>query len=98
MPDRSSTAYRRKAAALRRRGAEEGLPCWLCGEDINYALEWPHPMSFSADHVQALANGGALLGELQPAHLAHNSARGDGDFKGDRPKPGARRPIRTQTL
>lgn len=94
MPDRSSSAYRRKAAALK----AQGHPCWLCGEPIDYRLRWPHPMSFSADHVVALANGGELLGELRAAHLAHNSSRGDGEFKGDRPKPGARKPVRTQTL
>lgn len=94
MPDRTSRAYRRKVAALR----DEGRPCWLCGEPIDYRLQWPHPMSFSADHVKALNNGGSLWGELQPAHLAHNSARSDGVYKGERPKPGVRKPVRTLDL
>lgn len=68
--------YRKRAAALRRLVRDTGAPCWLCGCDIDLGLPYTHPMAFTADHVEALANGGNLYGELAPAHRSCNSARG----------------------
>ncbi len=90
--NRDTSLYRRKAKALR----AEGNPCWLCSEPIDYRLEHPHPMSFTADHVNALANGGDLLGELAAAHKVCNERRGAGVAKGEVPKPGARTPVRSR--
>lgn len=72
-------AYRRKQAALKRRTKDEHLPCWLCGEPVDTSLPTTHRLSFTADHVQALNQGGHLVrNELRPAHRACNSRRGDG--------------------
>ncbi|APZ81689.1 hypothetical protein NCPPB3778_77 [Rathayibacter phage NCPPB3778] len=72
-------AYRRLQAALKRRTANQNLPCWLCGQFIDTTLPAGHRMSFSADHVQALATGGDLVkNELRPSHLSCNASRGIG--------------------
>lgn len=77
-------AYRRQQAALKRRTTVDGLPCgygspdgWGCGEPIDTTLPSTHPMSFTADHVDALANGGRLLGPLVPMHRRCNSRKSD---------------------
>lgn len=73
---RDDKAYRARSRALKARTAREDLPCWLCGRPIDTDLPWKDPQAFTADHVEALATGGALLGELRPAHRACNSRRG----------------------
>lgn len=71
-------AYRRKQAALKRRTANENLPCWLCGDVIDTSLPSTEKMSFTADHYVALNNGGHLVrNDLRPAHRSCNSRRGD---------------------
>ncbi|MDA4893288.1 hypothetical protein PFZ55_41150 [Streptomyces sp. MS2A] len=80
---RGYKAYRRKRAALRRRVEREGLPCGYggnfgCGEPFDLTLQFPDPMSFSADHPDALINGGHLLKQtLIPMHLGCNSRKND---------------------
>lgn len=71
-------AFRRSAKALRNRVAHEGLPCAWCGKPIDLTLPPTDPMSFTADHPQAIAAGGRLAGQqLQPMHRRCNSAKGD---------------------
>lgn len=73
---RDDRTYRSRAHALKAKVKAHDLPCWLCGMPIDTGLPWKDPMAFTADHVEALANGGALLGDLRPAHRACNSRRG----------------------
>jgi hypothetical protein len=75
-------AYRRQREALKRRTAREDLPCgygsahgWGCGNKIDTTLPAGHRLSFTADHDDALDNGGKLLGHLVPMHLACNSRK-----------------------
>ena len=75
-------AYRRKQAALKRRTANEHLPCgygstqgWGCGGQIDTTLDKRNRMSFTADHDEALDNGGRLLGPLVPMHRGCNSRK-----------------------
>lgn len=69
-------AYRRQAKALRARTKRFNLPCAYCGEPIDTDLPATHKLSFTADHPDALANGGKLTGqELRPMHRACNSRR-----------------------
>jgi len=78
-------AYRRQQAALKRRTARDNLPCgygsphgWGCGEPIDTTLPATHKKSFTADHGDALANGGKLVGQvLVPMHRDCNSRKGD---------------------
>jgi hypothetical protein len=76
-------AYRRAQAALKRRTKNENLPCGYgsptgegCGQPIDTTLESGHRMSFTADHPEALDNGGRLVGQqLVPMHLSCNSRK-----------------------
>lgn len=71
-------SYRARAAALKRKTRANGDPCSICGQAFDWSVEWKHPLSFTADHVEPIASGGHLLGELAPAHRGCNSRRGAG--------------------
>jgi len=55
--------------------------CWLCGQEVNQNLKWPHPKSKSLDHVvplvqlrgMSLADAKAIACDPDRAHLAHLS-------------------------
>lgn len=68
--------YRAATAELKKLTEARGLPCWICGKPIDMSLRVPAPGAFTADHVQALADGGPLLGLLRPCHFRCNSSRG----------------------
>lgn len=68
--------YRKRTAALRRAVETHGLHCHLCDNPIDLTLPSTHPLSFTADHLDAIANGGNLYGALAPAHRRCNSRRG----------------------
>jgi 5-methylcytosine-specific restriction endonuclease McrA len=72
---RSTGAYQR----ARRELAALGLPCWICRRPIDYTLKFPHPRSFSVDHVIELDRGGDLTdpANLRPACLRCNIQRGN---------------------
>lgn len=72
----SEKSYRQLRSKLKDRVAREGLPCAKCGQPIDLALTSTHPLSFTADHIHGIADGGDLLGALQPMHLRCNSSRG----------------------
>ncbi len=67
--------YRRACAALR----AQHLPCWLCGQAIDYLAPPRTRWSYSTDHVTPLSHDGAPLDptNLRPAHYGCNSARGN---------------------
>ncbi|MEB3367400.1 HNH endonuclease [Saccharopolyspora mangrovi] len=54
-------------------------PCWLCGRDIDYELEFPHPHSFTVDHIVPVSKGGAEYDpeNLRAAHYRCNQRKGD---------------------
>ncbi|MDA3624268.1 HNH endonuclease signature motif containing protein [Saccharopolyspora sp. WRP15-2] len=72
---RSGRPYRRLRAELK----AQGLPCWLCGQLIDYDLPYPDPWSFSVDHVRPVSKGGASVDpdNCRPAHLQCNQRKGD---------------------
>lgn len=72
----SDRTYRKRAAELRKVTSDNGWPCHLCGKPIDMSLPYTHPLAFTADHLDAIANGGNLLGDLAPAHRRCNSRRG----------------------
>nr|DAJ99664.1 MAG TPA: type II restriction endonuclease [Caudoviricetes sp.] len=81
MPSKyNDRTYRRQRARLRAEVARRGLVCWICLRPIDVSLPANDPMSFTADHVQALATGGSLHGKLMPAHRGCNSRRGKGEY------------------
>lgn len=71
-------AYRRAQATLKRRTRDERLPCAWCGESIDTSLPDTDPLAFTADHPDALANGGRLAGQqLAPMHRRCNALKSD---------------------
>ncbi|WWM24861.1 HNH endonuclease [Streptomyces sp. B21-104] len=72
---RNGRPYRRLVASLK----TAGLPCWLCGHNIDGRLTEKHPLSFTLDHVVPLSKGGDLLdpANARPAHRSCNSSRGN---------------------
>lgn len=75
-------AYRRKAAQLKHRTQKNGGVCAWCGQPFDWDAHWTSPLAFTADHVEAIANGGDLLGELQALHRRSCNAQ-----KGTRANP-----------
>lgn len=65
--------YKRRRRKLKR----TSNVCHICGDYIDPALKWPHPMSFSADHLAPVSRGGDNLGEILPSHLTCNVRRGN---------------------
>lgn len=74
---RKGRPWRRCVAEVKRRSQV----CWICKDAIDLDLEFPHPQSFSVDHLIPLSQ----LGEddprrtdpdyCAPAHLGCNSSR-----------------------
>lgn len=50
--------------------------CALCGKWIDPELKSPHPMSWTADHIDPVARTRNNHSELQPAHRQCNSRKG----------------------
>lgn len=72
-------------AAIIRKQAAAGQPCWVCGQAIDTRPEkqgGPPPRSrwaFSADHIQPRSKQGkSILSNYRPAHYGCNSRRGNG--------------------
>lgn len=81
-------------AAIIRRRATAGEPCYLCGQPIDTRPEkdgGPPPRSrwaFSADHINPRSKGGAnVLANYRPMHYGCNSSRGNGTPKRKRWRP-----------
>lgn len=72
---RNDARYILKRDQLKRVARRKNLCCWICGKPFDFSLHWKHPMSFTADHVDPVANGGSMTGELRPAHRSCNSRR-----------------------
>ncbi|WP_280473286.1 HNH endonuclease signature motif containing protein [Nocardia asiatica] len=74
-PAQRNTATRDRHRTYLRRGKP---PCALCGEDIDYSLRSPDPMSFEVDHIIPLAAGGLdERDNVQPAHRQCNRLKAD---------------------
>ena len=73
---RNNRAYVAKREALKHHAKRNNIPCWLCGQPINWNAHWKDKDSFTADHIKPVANGGKMTGQLKPAHRSCNSRRG----------------------
>lgn len=66
--------YGLSAAQLAER---DGPRCALCGEDVDFSLRSPHPMSASVDHIIPRSRGGTHDADnLQLAHRTCNTRKG----------------------
>ena len=74
---RTGHAYRKLIAAVKSR--PDGWMCCRCHGAIDPGLRWPHPRSWSLDHLVPLAHGGPLLdpSNAAAAHLSCNSKHGN---------------------
>jgi hypothetical protein len=64
----------------------EGAPCWLCGKDIDYRLQYPHPLSWSLDHAVTVKERPELImdrNNFRSSHHDCNQERGTDDPKLD---------------
>ena len=55
-----------------------GECCWLCGQPIDYRLKFPHPRSWSLDHIIPVKENPALMlnsSNFRSAHLDCNNHR-----------------------
>jgi len=53
--------------------------CGICGQEVDFSLKFPHPLSPCIDHIIPVAKGGHAsdINNLQLAHLACNRAKSD---------------------
>jgi 5-methylcytosine-specific restriction endonuclease McrA len=71
----------------------KALPCWLCGEPIDYRLPPSDPMSFTLDHEHPQKHNPGLIWDKaghRPAHRRCNSRRGTGSPDSIKPPPRSR--------
>lgn len=88
---RTANGHRRRE--LRKWLAAKGAPCHICGQPIDYTLDWwvdpkdgrrkRHPLSFEADEVVPVSLGGDPLdrSNVLPAHRICNERRGNAAVK-----------------
>ena len=76
---RSTRRYKADKATFREQCRETNAPCWLCGNPINYTLDYPHPESWSLDHEHTVSAHPELAEDpanYRPSHLDCNRQRG----------------------
>lgn len=73
---RNANGHRRRS--LKRRMRAQGLPCWLCGYPIDYALPSNHRHGFVVDEEETIRDGGSPTDprNTHPAHRCCNAWRG----------------------
>lgn len=87
-PHQRRDSARKRRAALRLVKVEavsamavfdrDGWACGICGGDIPRVTIWPHPLSPSLDHIQAISRGGDhSYSNTQASHLVCNMSKGD---------------------
>lgn len=73
---RRGARYRRLVAAQR----AKGLPCWLCGQPIDYSAPPGHPNAFEYDHAQPWSTHPELREDPANGRSSHgrcNRSRGN---------------------
>lgn len=78
MREGRSDALRKKHRAII---AKAKPACHICGEPIDFELEYPDPMCFVVDHLVPIAKGGAdTIDNKKAAHHACNSKKRARDY------------------
>jgi hypothetical protein len=76
---RETREYKEFKTRFRATCAREKRPCHLCNGDIDYSLRYPHPLSFSMDHLIPVKERPELLmdrNNVAASHLDENIGRG----------------------
>lgn len=69
LPLNRDTEYIKNRKVLKREAEEHGSYCYMCGEQIDMDLKFPHPRSWSCQHIVPRARGGSSeLSNLDSAH------------------------------
>lgn len=79
-------AYRLECATRRQPDGTHGDPCIRCEEPINYSLQYPHPRSWSLEHLIPVSERPELLLDRNNAassHLTCNSVAGDAEIESE---------------
>ncbi|NQE88757.1 HNH endonuclease [Nocardia terpenica] len=61
---------------------KQRLPCWVCGQPIDYTAKRFDPDGFEADHVYPVSTHPHLAFEpanVRPSHVRCNRSRGNGE-------------------
>lgn len=76
------TKFRNECARHRNEDGSTGAPCHLCGDDIDYRLQYPHPQAFELDHIKTVKERPDLVldyNNFAPSHHSCNQERGTDD-------------------
>ena len=79
---RNGTIFKKLKGDFRATCAREKTPCWLCNDDIDYKLDYPHPLSWSLDHAITVKERPDLLSDplnFRSSHHDCNQRRGTDD-------------------
>jgi hypothetical protein len=82
--------YRAQCAVQRNSDGSTGAPCVICAERIDYALQYPHPLSFSLEHLISVKDRPELLldkNNWASSHFGCNSMRGPDELIPDTGEP-----------
>ena len=82
--------YRAKCAVARNPDGSTGAPCIIDGEPIDYNLQYPHPLSWSLEHLISVKDHPELLldqNNWASSHFACNSMRGPEELVPDTGEP-----------
>jgi hypothetical protein len=77
--DRQSTEYRNARAEFRAECEHHLKVCFLCQKPIDYRLKYPHPDSWSLEHVKTVQEAPELFmdrNNWESSHLDCNRRRG----------------------
>lgn len=82
MPFKPTRATMKLVAQYKRECAEAGLPCWLCGQPIDYEADAStgNPNAFNVDHVIPTSVDPDLeldVENFRPSHASCNKSRGN---------------------
>ena len=82
--------YRLECAVRRQPDGTKGDPCVICGEPVDYALQYPHPFSWTLEHLIPVKDRPELLLDKNnwgSAHHGCNSMRGPEELVADTGEP-----------
>jgi hypothetical protein len=82
--------YRIECQLHRQADGSKGDPCVICTERIDYALAYPHPLSWSLEHLISVKERPELLlakNNWASAHFGCNSMKGPEELIADTGDP-----------
>ena len=78
--------YRIECMVRRQADGSKGDPCCICSEPISYSLQYPHPLSWSLEHLISVKDRPDLLldkNNYGSSHMLCNSLKGPDELIAD---------------